>query len=73
MNKLMRWKRQDNSTDNLSKLVLELSVDGLTWHHYTNPLFSNFRVSDSNITGASKGFPTVQNCLKLGFKFVDIE
>ena len=68
--KLMQWKRVEGSTDNISSLVLYLALDGSNWYPYTNPLFSSYRKPESNIQGASKGFNTMQNCLKLGFKFI---
>lgn len=68
--KLMQWKRVEGSNDNISSLQLWLTLDGLNWYHYTNPLFNHLRKPESNVEGASKGFNTAQHCLKLGFKYV---
>jgi hypothetical protein len=73
MTKLMRWRRDESSTENITGLQLELTIDGTNWHHYTNPLFSSYRVPELNIPRASKGITTMQNCLKHGFKFVDMK
>lgn len=71
--KLMQWKRVENSDENITGLQLWMTLDGLNWYHYTNPLFSSYRKSELNIEGASKGITTMQNCLSLGFKLVDKE
>lgn len=70
MPKLMQWKRVEGNTDNISSLVLYLTLDGSNWYPYTNPLFSKFKQPESNVKGASKGFNTMQHCLKLGFTFI---
>lgn len=66
----MQWKRVEGSTDNISSLVLYLSLDGLNWYPYTNHKFQHLRQAESNIKGASKGFNTMQHCLKLGFTVI---
>lgn len=75
MSKLMRWRRNESSTENITGLQLELTVDGTNWYHYTNPLFSSYRKPEKIVEGirASVGFATMQHCLKNGFKFVDQE
>lgn len=60
MNK-MQWKRQENN-----KLELFVEEDGI-WKLYTQSV--NF-VSDSTMPGASRGFPTFQNCLKQGYEII---
>lgn len=66
----MQWKRVPGSTDNISSLILYLTLDGSNWYPYTNPLFSIYRKPEVTVKGirASLGFSTFQNCLKLGFQ-----
>lgn len=65
----MQWKRTNNSS-NISGLELMLSLDGQKWYSYTHPSLSYLRKPELNIEGASAGFSTFQNCLKLGFSVV---
>lgn len=53
--------------------ILHLNIGG-GWHPYTHPSFNLYRVADLEpVMGVkhSKGWRTMQRCLKLGFSFVD--
>ena len=63
MNKL-QWRRQKNRD-------LELYIyEKDRWVHYTKSLIKQ---PDLKIKGASRGFPTLQYALKLGYVLLDMQ
>ena len=63
MNKI-QWRR-----DKQGSLELYLEEDGM-WKHYTQ---SKIKQPDIKLSGASRGYTTMQAALKAGYQYLDVE
>lgn len=60
----MQWRRAKNGS-----LELYVEEDG-KWKHYSQSVLKKPELPEKT---ASRGFPTMQACLKAGYQYLDME